>query len=703
MKKFLFFASLFMATSASAQELRPLSEEIIVTARKYEETIQSSPVSITVLDEETLDARNANRTSDIPGIGQKNIIMSGDALLLSMRGQTQNIVDITTDSSVATYVDGIYMARGYGLNTTLLDVNNVQVLYGPQGTLFGRNSTGGAILFTTNNPTSDFSIGGEAFYNKDNEPLFNLVTNIPLSDDLAIRFAGLYEEENPSIVDRITGDEYEDKNTVHGRVKLRYSPNQLDMILAGEYYRSRGNNAARFMDYGFGQNSALAIMDPGDTVALDAGSFNRTEIYSVSTDINYDNLNVVAGYRRVQSNHAGDWDGTPLDLYSQIINADVEQVNVEANYTSYVGPFTTNIGLFYFQENGSELGEARFYGGFQHSRFIADIDNESYGVYLANYMNLTNDLRLNGSIRYTHDKKSAVTRNAALFGGNPVMCLNGGSLAESCAAAQSQSFDKVTWSVGLDYFLNPQTMLYTKVGTGYKSGGNQNRSLTNENVAFNPENIIEYEVGLKGTTGPLTYSVAGFYNEVDNYQILTVFREPIVHTLIVNAAETENYGAEINAQFSLNDNFIIHSSAQYVHPKFTEYERNGVDLTGNRFNNVTRYQFTVDGTYTYNNYAASVSYTWRDATAQASQSAEYLSTVYGAAEAEKILAVTTIPAHGILNAQLTAEFGNLTLRVFGENLTNTRYRESNSFNEGLWNTSTWNDDRTYGVSVGCRF
>jgi hypothetical protein len=118
---------------------------------------------------------------------------------------------------------------------------------------------------------------------------------------------------------------------------------------------------------------------------------------------------------------------------------------------------------------------------------------------------------------------------------------------------------------------------------------------------------------------------------------------------------------------------------------------------------VTRYQFTVDGTYTYRNLSASVSYTWRDATAQASQSREYLTAVYGETEADKIMRVTTIPTIGILNAQVTAEFGNMTLRVFGENLTNTRFRESNSFNEGLWNTSAWNDDRTYGVSVGYRF
>lgn len=680
------------------------AQDITVTARKFEENIQTTPVSITRFDQEQLDARGARTVSDIPGIGEKAIIMSGDALLMSMRGQTQNIIDITTDSSVATYVDGIYVARGYGLNTTLLDVNNVQVLYGPQGTLFGRNSTGGAVLFETNDPVlNKFGVTATADYNSDDEPAASLVLNSPLGQDLALRLAGRYEDESNWVTDRITGKKYGEKNTVHGRAKLRYAPGSLDAVISGEYYRSRGANEARFMDYGFGQNAALATMNPGDTVAINAPTFNRTELYSVSTRVKYEDFKLVAGYRRVKSNHLGDWDGTPSDLYSQVIDADVEQFNAEANYFGNFGPVKYNVGAFYFQENGSELGEARFYGGLQHSRFVANIDNKSYGVYLANYIDLTNRLRLNASVRYTHDDKDAITRNVALRNGQPLACVGNGLLSAGCASPQSASFDKVTWSAGLDYFINPQTMTYVKVGTGYKSGGNQNRALINEGVQFKPENIFEVEAGVKGEVGPVRYSLAGFYNEVDNYQILTVFRTPIVHTLIVNAAKTRNYGAELNTSIALQDNFIITGSAQFVNPKFVDYVRNGVDVSNSRFNNVSKYQFTVDGRYTLRNVTANVSYTWRDSTPQASQSAQYLIATYGAANAEKILDVTTIKAHGILNASLRADFGPISVTAYGNNLTNTRYKKSNSFNEGLWNTSAFNEDRSYGVRLGYKF
>lgn len=704
----LMIGTALVSTPAYAQSE---TDTIIVTARKFEERIQDSPASIKYISGQDIQDQSINEVGDIFGFGaQKKIVMSGDALLLSARGQVQNDISITTDSSVGTYLDGIYVGRGYGLNTTLLDVSNVQIVYGPQGTLFGRNTTGGAVLIETNSPVpNEYSLTASGTWGDENDRSIQSVINVPLTDSLTVRAAGLVQTENGFTTDRITGNTYGDNNTHHGRVKLQYVPFGEGILaeVTGEYYKSEGNTEARFMDYGFGRNAPLATMNPGDTVAINDTPYNATEIHSISGNLQVNDFKILGGYRRVQSNHFGDWDGTPLSLYTQSIDVDVEQLTAEAQYSGQILSTKYTLGGFYYNEKGYELSRAYFFGGFSNSRFSADINNKSYGAYLATYTPIATNLTLNASVRYTRDEKDLITKNAAIRPDNSVIACTtlGAVTAQDCRSRQSTSYDKITWSVGLDYQLANDTLVYAKVGTGYKSGGNQNRAVFTENAFFSPENITEGEVGIKGTLGLVTYSAAAFYNEVNNYQILTIYTVPFTHTLVKNAAKTRNFGGEISAAVNVTDNLRIRGTAAFVDPKFLEYSdpANGRDLSGNRFNNVTPAQFSVDAVYTIDNFRFAAVYNWMKSTPKAGVSYNDLVTRYGQTEADKIYSVTQIPDFGILNLRAGATFGSINTSLWVNNVFNTRYKKDTTFNEGLWNTSTWNDERSYGVTVGFQF
>ena len=691
MKKLLLLATTCLfAVPAFAQE-----GDIVVTARKFEELNKKSPVSIVHITGEQLERGGAERVSDITGIGAKSIVMSGDALLLSARGQVQNDISITTDASVATYVDGIYVARGYGLNTTLLDIKNVQVLYGPQGTLFGRNSTGGAILFTTNSPVPNkYEASVEGSYGNHDHKNSKGVVNIPVNNDITIRAAGLYEETDGFTTDRITHKHYGAKTTEQERVKVSYVPDNktIQVEVTGEHYLSKGDTEARFMDYGFGTNAVLATPNPGDTVAINSGSFNRTEITGVYGNGNYANLKLTGGYRQVRSNHVGDWDGSTQNLFNQTINTSVKQYTGEVQYDGKLINTSYTLGGFYFQETGNEYSHTQLYGGYRTTQFDATINNKSYGTYLSTYTDLSDKLTLNASIRYTHDIKNVLTQNKALA---PIVSCISTVQTASCSLNQHAGFNKVTWSTGLDYHFNDSTLVYAKVGTGYKSGGNQNRALSSERVEFQPENILEGEIGVKGETPLVTYSAAAFLNETKNYQILTVIPTPIVHTMVVNAAKTRNYGGEINLGIRVTSDFTLSGTAAFVEPKFIGYTA--------RFNNVPKQQFTVAGTYKIDRYQFNANYNWVSSSNKNGLTETYLVNRYGTAEASKILDVTTIKAHGLLNVRASAEFGQAELSIWGKNVFNTRYKKDGTLTEGLFNTSTWNDPVAYGVTLGMKY
>lgn len=707
MKKLLMASVALLSSPAYAQSV----DDIIVTARKTPEIIDRVPATIRYYNAEDLESRNTVNLTDLNGFNQRSVPQNGDGFILSLRGQAQNDVSVTVDPSVGTYLDGIYIGRGYGLNSTLLDVDNVQILSGPQGTLFGRNTTGGAVLIETRDPLpGQTTIDGKISFGRFNEVIASTTVNTPITDNLTVRVSGLTVQRDGFTTDRITGTKYNDRETYQGRVKVLYNPTPgFENIFSFEMYDNTGGMSPRFMSYGYGNLRFLATPNPGDTVALDGGLTNSTRVINASMINKIGDFKITSGYRRVQTNYNGDFDGTSQNIYTLSNVVDIEQYTSEAQYNGFIGKLNYTLGAFYFEENGSEIGRASLYGGYQATQTGGTVGNRSYGGFFHGKYNLTSNVILNGGFRYTHDLKTVTTRNAVLNPtGNFAVCFSSQTnLQIGCALDQRASFNKWSWSAGLDYMINPTNIVYAKVSTGFKSGGNQIRAITvnGDGLEFQPENITEYEVGVKGNVGRIRYSLAGFYNEVDNMQILTVLTQPTVYTLVKNAAKARNFGIDAQLSARVTHNLSISATGSWVDPKFLKYNDpvTGVDLRGNRFNNVAETQFTLGANYFIDRFSFDANYVWIGKTDKLATSRDTLVSRYGVVEGDKIYKTTVIPSHGILNLRANYATDIGTFSIWGRNVTNQRIEKDIAPLEGLFNTTTYNDPATYGISYSFMF
>ncbi|MEY4268874.1 MAG: hypothetical protein RLZZ58_90 [Pseudomonadota bacterium] len=259
-------------------------QEIVVTARKVAENLQDVPIAVTAFSGEDLQSQNVQKVQDIakftPGLNIRPASASPAAIAITLRGQVQTDNLITLDPSVGTYVDGVYWARAYGLNGDLLDIQSVQVLKGPQGTLFGRNTTGGALLFNTNNPEMDkFSGRLSATYGRFNERQLTGVVNVPIvNDKVALRVAvqrtlrdgyttnsvratGVAPVASTAFVRNSTGSpgglKYDNRDRWSGRAKLEIRPTEnFSLLFSAEYFDVDERGPSRNLLYQTGAYSA---------------------------------------------------------------------------------------------------------------------------------------------------------------------------------------------------------------------------------------------------------------------------------------------------------------------------------------------------------------------------------------------------------------------------------------------------------------
>ena len=298
------FSGVAFAQAAAAEEDSGLGE-IIVTARKVAENLQDVPVAITAFSGDDLKNQNIQKVQDLanftPGLAIRPGQSSPSAITITLRGQVQTDILATLDPSVGTYVDGVYWARAYGLNSDILDAQSVQVLKGPQGTLFGRNTTGGALLINTNDPdTKDFGLTASATYGRFSETNLSGVVNVPIIEDkVAIRIAGQrfkrdgYTTNTTASTTALTGNtvvkrlfagsqlgrKLDNRDRWNFRGKLLIKPtDRLSLLFSGEYFDMEENPSRQIVYAAPAFNAGLASATnttPNSTysVSATAGTF----------------------------------------------------------------------------------------------------------------------------------------------------------------------------------------------------------------------------------------------------------------------------------------------------------------------------------------------------------------------------------------------------------------------------------------------
>lgn len=548
--------------SVQAQEAKAGLEVVVVTARRREESIQEVPVAVTALGSEQLFEGGVRQLADLRMKAPALIISQspgGSAIpAFTIRSQRQNEGVLTQDLSVAVYQDEVVQARPHGLNQAFFDVASVQVLKGPQGTLFGRNSTGGAILIQPNHPTERFeaevALGAGSFERRNAQAMLN----IPFSDTVFFRIAGDRTKDDGFSVNIRDGRRHNDVNSEAARASLTWKPGErFETYTTAQYVHTDDGGSIQTPIYAYPVNFAalpsteglynflfngvnpnpgcmafLGGANPGglcnyDTpvyaneVAAQSGrdlyhvvsnidpfsTVERRSITNITTaQLGAVTIKNVAGYADLDYNAKIDWDGSIIGgLYSEYFN-DIEQISEEFQLlgTAFGDKLDWIAGLYYFNEKGTDITESGaldvFPANVTNPFFSGgSMENTGYSAFAQGTWKLDSvhqGLSATTGIRYTIDKREmALDHTNAL--GCRLVDRNGVQLSP-CFKAVDETFREPTWTLGLEQQLGDDMLIYLAHRRGYRAGGFNNRAEEPAQFApFRPEIVDDLEFGAK--------------------------------------------------------------------------------------------------------------------------------------------------------------------------------------------------------------
>jgi iron complex outermembrane recepter protein len=713
-------------------------EEIVVTARRVEESLQSVPVSITALSGAALEQRSIVNLTDVgkavPNLFVREGPQDPSSAFITIRGQAQSDSLITIDTAVGLYVDGVNYPRSFGMRSNMVDVERIEVLRGPQGTLYGKNTTGGAFSVITRNPTDEF--GASIKVNAGNFATFGGqgVLNIPIADGVGLRLVGGLATRGEGFGSNAAGQELqtEDSKFVRGKLMLDPTPD-LNILIAADYqeYDNGGPvvNLGGTVTTGLGATSygiekglsGAAAVAAFQTEASGGGFWNsngtfdrgsRFEAYGGSLDINWDitdsiSMRSISSWRQYERDTAYDF-----DLSSATIIHPHTMTPYDRNATQefqLLGDFdkvTYVIGLYGSDERGLDGSVAKSVGAltnFSTNVQDATVISRSLGIFGQATWEFADNWSLTGGLRYTSERKIMKTRNRDISLAGVVTCNVPVQLLdapEACEGTLDNSFAEPSWLISLDHQLTDDAMVYGKVSHGFRGGGQNLRGtrILDSFQSFAPELVTEYEAGVKTELFDrrLRLNAAIYYDELSDVQrsvLVAAGNLPI--TIVTNAASATLYGGEIEGTFRATDHLTLQAGYSYNKAEYEEF----IDFTGDRSAEAwptPEWQFNASALYSmptsFGSVAASIDY--------------YMQADYNVSPASKRSKEVTQKSYGLLGARVSATFDDRGLEValYGRNLMDEEYFTTGIGLESLgYNITFAGEPRIYGIELTQRF
>ena len=601
-----------IAHSAGAQQL----EEIIVTATHREESLQDVPLAVTAIGSEELAAAGIFDATtialNVPGMAYAEF--SPGQALISIRGITSADDGAGLDNSVALFLDGVYIGRQAGINFDMFDLERIEVLKGPQGTLFGRNAIAGAINVITSKPSDEFE--GKVAATVGNEGIIRYqgLVSGPLSDGLSGKLVVNHREHDGFVRNTLLGKDVQDEDYISFRGQLRLDTENSEWLLSADFWdddrdaMGRAPIANGNFDY-VGTATTLGAGRPGTNASPTDGFTKRDGSgASLQGDIEFDSgvLTSITGFRNTESDWEMESVGAPLgggfDLSTGNFGADViddieEEIDTfsqEFRWTSTTdGAIEYVAGFYYFTEDTERQEQFRIdanttaTGQFTVGNEYTKTENEttSYAGYGHANWSVNDAWTLSVGARWTRDERDYVAtavncglteaeRAAAGFPNFPFCAGVGGSLsviAEAFRAPASDSWTDFSPMVSLQYHPGDGLMYYGTISTGYKSGGFAG-SQGVEAAATNPvepEDVTNYEIGVKGDFADNTLRINASAYFMD-YKDLQVVRFGPVPGSAFGTFQTTNVGSaditglEVDFTWHATEAFSVSGSYGYL-------------------------------------------------------------------------------------------------------------------------------------------
>ena len=567
---------------------------IIVTARRFEETAQDVPMSIDVLSGEFLDNANITRPFDlqfnVPGLVINNF---GAGARFALRGVGD---EGGSGLSVATHLNGVYMGSSNLAVARLFDLERVEVLKGPQGTLYGRNATGGSINFLTRRPEDTYGAAMEIGFGSFDTFRAEGNINIPFERG-GLRIAGIVSQGDGFVRnvvdDRRFGED--DFWGIRGTLDLDLT-DDFDMSLMVQHIVDDGGRGQVYLprpDF---------LVDPRDirlTRITVPDIFQRVESTNANLTLGYDlgfaEFKSITGFARNVERERRDCAGSPplTGCLREVFPAIFEQWSQEVQLVSTGNDtFDWLIGAFYFDGQGTDRFRlsipALNPNGPVQSR-TGGSGEEAWAVFGQATAHLSERFSLTAGLRYSEEKRSILQTNLLA---NPVV-----------DRVNSATFDDVSWRIDAEFTPSDNILLYASVANGFKSGGVTVDLLpTGEFDEFGPEDLLAYEVGLKSELldGSLRFNGAAFYYDFADLQVLTTtFTNNDIIGQIDNAAKVRIWGIEAQTDIDVTDRFTLSGGVVFMPEReFVEFQSaTGVDLTGNLVSRAPKWTVTAAAGY----------------------------------------------------------------------------------------------------------
>jgi iron complex outermembrane recepter protein len=490
----------------------PQLQEIVVTAERRSANLQDVPIAISAFSGDELAVRQVSSlvdmARDVPNLVGHNNVGLNTAMVVYLRGLGSTQSFATVDTTVGFYVDDVYIARQNGNNFTLFDLERLEVLRGPQGTLYGRNTSGGAIHVITQKPADEFVVKGQASYGDYDFYEVRGSLNAPLSDTVALRINAVTQQQDEGFSRNTTLDRTVNDRSIEGaRAALRWQPNEAwDVLLSVDWISDDANGIVP------SDISGRARTPTGDLFVVTSGIENFNETTSKGGTLRIDrtgsafDFTSISSYRELDQSYVLDLSDQPVPIYSIDNVGDHEQFTQEMQFKgkATLGAIQTDwiAGAFFMKEwNSTLIGDtinfqlpngARVPLGRQVKTVDNDVD--SYALFGQATARLSDTVSLTGGLRWTRDEKdvAVVQLNAA---GNVVYTTE---TLVALGIPIEQTFTEVTPRLAIDWRLNEGTLLYASYTQGFKSGGwNSRVTSAAQFYAVKPEYVDAYELGVK--------------------------------------------------------------------------------------------------------------------------------------------------------------------------------------------------------------
>lgn len=575
MNKYLVVSALTIALSPvqaqqTARSAAEGLEEVIVTAARREQSVQTSSLSIAVLGGESLSSAGVTQATDlgtiVPGL---SVSLGGGTNQTYLRGVGSFSTNATAESAIAYNINGVYISRPSGVGPIFFDLERVEVLKGPQGTLYGRNATGGAINLITRRPTQ--ALSGDLSVDIGNYDLRRVSAAVGggLTETFAVRGAVQFTERDGYLTDG-----YNDQDSLAARVSALWTPSDaISLLITGEYadIDSQGEATVKRStltprpadpwagpSVGNQQQPPTAFIPGGSRISDDG--FNDIGIKAISAqldvDLGFATLTFIPAYRDTDIDYL-----TYTPGFYFLTAETSEQQSYELRLSNDGERLTWVAGVFYFDEDQTQIYNLQS-RPIQESVVNTPLNTRSYAAFGEVTYSVTDTLRLIGGVRYSDEEKEQHGFSQSIL---PTVALTQNT--------GKRDFDDVSWRAGLEYDLAAEHMLFFTVANGFKAGGFF-PSVPAPNNSFEPESLTAFTLGSRNRflNRSLQLNLEAFYWKYDDKQERFLGATPAGTTglLTTNAGEASLYGANIDLQWRPWADGTLRLAVEYLN---TEYDR----------------------------------------------------------------------------------------------------------------------------------